>query len=73
MQIPIRSRGIMRPVRSHDYIPAFPFVHKLTQKLLHIFMSLFRNPFGGGRIHPVFEQEQFFVKMIDGGAVAVLI
>ncbi len=44
-----------------------PFFEKVIEILFHKAMTLFRNFFCGMGIHPVFQQQQFFVKMIGGG------
>ena len=51
----------------------FPFFEKFLQELLHNFMPLLSQFLAGFGKHAVFQEEKFFVEVIDGGAFAVLI
>jgi thiol peroxidase len=45
----------------------------LLQELLHEVVAGLGQAFAGGGVHAVFEEEQFFVEMVDGGPFVLLV
>jgi len=54
-------------------LPAFPFLIKMLQEVFHKTMPPLGNLPASCSVHAIFEQQEFFVEVVDGGAVVVQI